>query len=75
MFTHNWEELVGENIAKITKPVKLKNGILIISTKNPSLANELTFHAEEIKKCVNRSLKSTLVQEVRIIGSGLPGGR
>lgn len=75
LFTYSWEKLVGKEIAKITRPVKLKDGTLVISTKNSSLANELTFHSEEIKKQINLSLKSDTIKEVRVIGSGLTGDR
>lgn len=69
LFTYPWEELVGELSAHI-KPVNFRAGILTVTAKNSSWANELSFHTEEIKNQINAFLKKDSVKEVRVIGKG-----
>lgn len=46
----NWENLVGQLMAKNTIPLKIRKGTLIIATKHPIFAQELQFLVPEIIK-------------------------
>lgn len=61
-----WEKIMGATIAKYTRDVKLKDGILIISTDVAPLKQELQFGKEQIIKNVNEYFKETVIKEVVI---------
>jgi predicted nucleic acid-binding Zn ribbon protein len=47
-FVAQWEEIVGETIAKKTKPYKLFRGCLFVSVENSAWAQELSFRKQVI---------------------------
>jgi predicted nucleic acid-binding Zn ribbon protein len=53
-FVLRWPEIVGEEIAKRTKPECLRNGALVVRVANSVWAQELSFHKKVI---VNRLKK------------------
>ena len=61
-----WEEIVGAEIAKNTKPTKLKAKILYISTVNPIWAGELNLMSQDIIRRINGYLKEDAVSSLRI---------
>lgn len=61
-----WEKIIGTTIARYTREVKLKDGILIISTDVAPLKQELQFGKEQIIKNVNDYFKDKVVKEVVI---------
>ena len=61
-----WEKIMGATIARYTREVKLKDGILIISTDVAPLKQELQFGKEQIIKNVNDYFKDKVVNEVVI---------
>lgn len=61
-----WPEIVGNEISKNTRPVKLKDKVLFISTVNPIWAGELNLMSQDIIKKVNGYLKEEAVTSLRI---------
>ena len=61
-----WEKIIGTTIARYTREVKLKEGVLIISTDVAPLKQELQFGKEQIIKNVNDYFKDKVVKEVVI---------
>jgi len=61
-----WEEIVGKEIAKNSKPEKLKNKILYISTSNPIWATELSLLSQELIKKINEFLKEEAVTSLKV---------
>ncbi len=61
-----WEKIMGATIARYTRKVKLKDGVLIISTDVAPLKQELQFGKDQIIKNVNEYFKDTVVKEVVI---------
>ncbi|MCL4385018.1 MAG: DUF721 domain-containing protein [Actinobacteria bacterium] len=61
-----WEEIVGKEIAKNSKPEKLKNKVLYISTVNPIWASELNLMSQNIINKINDYLKDDTVGALRI---------
>jgi predicted nucleic acid-binding Zn ribbon protein len=61
-----WEKIMGATIAKYTRDVKLKDGVLIISTDVAPLKQELQFGKEQIINNVNEYFKEKVVKEVVI---------
>lgn len=61
-----WEEIVGKEIAKNTKPKKLKDKVLYISTVNPIWASELNLMSQDIISKINGYLKEDIVNTLRV---------
>ena len=61
-----WEEIVGSEIAKNTKPVKLKDKNLYISTVSPIWASELNLMSQSIISKINEYLKEKVVKTIRV---------
>lgn len=53
-FTQHWVEIVGDSIAKKSRPETLRNGILKVRVADSSWAQELTFHKQAILKRIKR---------------------
>lgn len=64
--TTYWEKMMGPSIAKRTKTLKLKNGILTIQTDSAPLRQELSYAREKIAQKVNSELEINLVKSVQI---------
>lgn len=61
-----WEKIMGATIARYTREVKLKDGVLIVSTDVAPLKQELQFGKEQIIKNVNEYFKDKVVRDVVI---------
>jgi predicted nucleic acid-binding Zn ribbon protein len=61
-----WVEIVGSEIAKNTKPKKLKDKVLYISTVSPIWASELNLMSQSIIGKINEYLKEEVVITIRI---------
>jgi predicted nucleic acid-binding Zn ribbon protein len=61
-----WMEIVGAEIAKNTKPKKLKDKVLYISTVNPIWASELNLMSQSIIGKINEYLKEDVVRAIRV---------
>ncbi len=61
-----WSKIMGATIAKYTRDVKLKDGVLIISTDVAPLKQELQFGKEQIINNVNEYFGEKVVKEVVI---------
>ena len=61
-----WMEIVGTEIAKNTKPKKIKDKVLYISTVNPIWASELNLMSQSIIGKINEYLKEDVVRAIRV---------
>jgi predicted nucleic acid-binding Zn ribbon protein len=61
-----WEEIVGAEISRNSRPKKLKDKILYISTINPIWAGELSLMSQDIICKINGYLKEDAVSSLRI---------
>jgi len=59
-----WNEVVGETIAKHTKPEKVAWGKLFIKVDSASWRNELVFKKESILNKINNKLKNVTIKEI-----------
>ena len=62
-----WDEIVGENISKVTKIDKIKNNVLYIKTKNSAWRSELSFQKEDLKTKIFEKLPKMIIREIRFI--------
>jgi len=61
-----WEKIMGATIAKYTTDVRLKEGVLIITSDVGPLKQELQFGKQQIIANVNEYFKETIVKDVVI---------
>jgi predicted nucleic acid-binding Zn ribbon protein len=61
-----WTDIVGSEIAKNTKPKKLKDHVLYISTVSPIWAGELNLMSQSIISKINEYIKEEVVKTIRI---------
>jgi len=61
----DWQEALGETLARTTRPVAVHHGSLVIAVKDSSWMQELQFMKTDIIKKLNRALGKAVIQEVR----------
>lgn len=59
-----WEKVVGEQIAKVTKPERIERDVLYVRVKKAVWRNELVFLKKEIIKKINKELEEEIVKEI-----------
>ena len=60
-----WEDTVGEQIARVTVPQRIDNGVLIVHVTNAPWRAELTIRRREILERVNRKAGKLLLHDIR----------
>jgi hypothetical protein len=60
-----WPEVVGEQIAAVTQPERVSDGVLHVIARSHIWAFELNFHREQILKGLNARLGRGAIQEIR----------
>ncbi|HEX21314.1 MAG TPA: DUF721 domain-containing protein [Actinobacteria bacterium] len=65
-----WNEVVGDDVAKNTRPTAVRNNILFVSTNNPVWAHQLTIMKTKIIETVNKKLKTT-IKDIRFQPRGI----
>lgn len=59
-----WRDIVGDNLYKVSAPKSIIKHNMFINVKSSSWANELTFHAADIKEKVNDFLGENIVKKL-----------
>lgn len=59
-----WNEVVGEQVAKVSKPERIRNGTLIVSVTNAPWRAELTFRKKEILEKIRATLNSNSITDI-----------
>ena len=69
---HRWAEVVGEQVASHTRPVRVRGGTLLVSVDDPAWASELRWMTEEIATRARDVLGDPSITriEVRVEPSG-----
>lgn len=62
-----WEEVMGQNIARLSSDVRLKNGVLYVRIHSAELRNELFMRRSDIVIRLNRRIGSNAVQAIQFI--------
>ena len=62
-----WEEIVGETIAAVTKPVSVRQGILKVSVLDPVWRQELDFLKQDICRKLNAGLGTIVVKDIKFL--------
>lgn len=72
-----WDDIVGDIVAKNTKPLKFINGMLYVEVSNSSWLNQIPFIKEDIIQKYRLKLNKSLVKDIKFSminnqGSPLP---
>lgn len=59
-----WEEAVGREINRHTKPAALRNGVLFVWVRNSSWAAQLAFLKGELMERLNARIGEPVVQDI-----------
>jgi hypothetical protein len=62
-----WAETVGTNIAEVTIPKSIKDGLLKVTVSNPSWKQELTYLSNDIRTKLNLALGKQVVSSIKFL--------
>ncbi len=60
-----WNEIVGQQVAKVAQPERLQNGVLIVNVNNAPWRTELTFRKKEILEKIHEQTKSKSITDIK----------
>jgi len=60
-----WDEVVGEQIARVARPQRIENGVLYVSVASAPWRAELTMKRAEIMQKLNEAAGSAVVKDIR----------
>lgn len=60
-----WAEVVGEQIARVTEPQRIENGVLFVSVKTAPWRAELSLQRLDIVKKLNAAAGTNVVRDIR----------
>jgi predicted nucleic acid-binding Zn ribbon protein len=61
----NYDSLVGENIARVSRPVFFRNEVLFIGVESPIWSHQLHFLKRDIIEKLNSSLRQPLIKDIK----------
>ena len=59
-----WPSIVGEQIARTARPVKIERGKLFVKVTRSAWRNELVYMKEEIKEKINKAMNQEIVKDI-----------
>lgn len=62
-----WPELVGPGIARVTKPLRVARGILIVAVRSSSWVMELKMMESRILEQINRDRDTAKLRGIRFV--------
>lgn len=63
----SWERLVGSPIAKRTKKVYIKDKILFVEFKSPSMKNDFLLHKSHVLEVFQKEFGREVVKDIMIL--------
>jgi predicted nucleic acid-binding Zn ribbon protein len=60
-----WNDVVGEQVAKVAAPQRVHNGVLVVSVTNAPWRNELTFRKREILEKIHSKTNSQSITDIK----------
>jgi predicted nucleic acid-binding Zn ribbon protein len=61
----DWAEVVGDQIARVTEPQRIENGVLFVSVKTAPWRAELSLKRLDIMKKLNSAAGANVVRDIR----------
>lgn len=69
-----WAEVVGEKTASVTRPERVRDGVMFVTCRDSVWAQELHFLRPMIVKRINEKLAAKVIKEIRLSGVGFRKG-
>jgi predicted nucleic acid-binding Zn ribbon protein len=66
LLKYKWPDVVGENLAKVTKLEKIDGSEAIISVSSPVWASQIKYMESSIKKRINWYLGSNVIKKIKV---------
>ena len=60
-----WDQVVGKEIAAVTEPKKIRDGILFVKVEQDVWRHELTFFKHEIIQKLNKKIGKRSLKEIK----------
>lgn len=60
-----WNDVVGEQVAKVARPERIHNGVLIVTVSNAPWRSELTFRKKEILEKIQATTQSKSITDIK----------
>ncbi len=60
-----WNDVVGQQVAKVAQPERLANGVLFVSVSNAPWRTELTFRKKEILEKIHQQTNSKSITDIK----------
>jgi hypothetical protein len=74
MALFEWEAAVGAEVARATRPVLVRGGVLTVETANPAWAQQLSLLKPRLLAAINARLGERLIKDLRFrSGQGFEG--
>lgn len=71
---HDWEAIVGPQLARETAPSRVESGALVVAASSPGWAAQVRFLTEEIRRRANEALGTEEIRSVRVVVGEVRGG-
>tara|TARA_B100001027_G_C16121144_1_gene264960 strand:- start:365 stop:640 length:276 start_codon:yes stop_codon:yes gene_type:complete len=62
-----WPDIVGKNISKISKAIRVDRGVLFIKIESTTWKQELYMQKNEIINKINKKIGSKAIKEIRLV--------
>jgi len=60
-----WVDIVGAELARVTSPGSLRNGVLVVTTTEPAVADHLKWSEQAVVERANQVLGTEAVRGLR----------
>jgi predicted nucleic acid-binding Zn ribbon protein len=64
---NNWNEIVGDTVARNTQPDRVEHGVIIVKVSSPTWRQELYFQKKEIIQKINNTIGKNVIKDIRFI--------
>lgn len=63
-----WPSVMGETVAKLTRSVEVKNGMLYVKVNSAALKTQLFENRFELVRKLNEAVGAEIIKDCRILG-------
>ncbi len=63
-----WPQVIGETVAKLTRSIEMKNGLLVVHINSAALKAQLFENRFELVRKLNEAVGANVIKDCRILG-------
>ncbi len=71
----SWEQIVGSELVRRCRPVKLAGGVLVVEAENSAWATQLSYLEAQLLQRADEVMRPGLVRKLKLIVGPSPDGR